>query len=441
MVGMSTAQSRELLNLAKRALDDTNWAFTYLALGNQSGHIINDVAEAFETKKGQKILDWRIDNDSSSLNTLANVSLKSIKRRISNDFSQARRIKKLFFEYKFDLVIVCQDGVGGPLKILAEAHNLRVPSVIVPFGHEPKGATFSTLSQAPTMIPIRGFIVNVLAGLFPRWVEQFGSERYFRLPPTEVIYHEFMGTSVPLPWTVNGGRATIALVDSQFMLKNYIAEGVPPEKIRLTGSIGHDAIYDLWRLSSLAKTKGDFSELGRGPVNVVVSFPPSYFPERQDYSEFSSYEELVSNWVQAIESYSTLSTVFQAHPQTSAADLETISKFVDLSTSPIRELIAECDLLITTDSSIIKTALLLQKPVINYDAYGWGAALFEEITAVLQASTIRELREKIGQLMQTQKYAEVVLGLQAESANWGMLDGKAWERTKVELESLMHQSL
>jgi hypothetical protein len=290
------------------------------------------------------------------------------------------------------------------------------------------------------MIPIRGFVKTVLAGLFPHWVERFGSERFFRLPPAEVIYQEAMGTAVPLPWTVNGGKATIALVDSQFMLRNYVEEGVSPGKIRLTGSIGHDAIYDLWRSSNLANSQGDFSKLGRGPMTAVISFPPSYFPERHDYSEFSSYQELISNWVLAIKSHPNLSAIFQAHPQTSAADLDTISRFVDLSTRPIREIIAECDLLITTDSSIIKTAILLKKPVINYDAYGWGAGLFEEITAVIKASTIRELREEIGQLMQTQTYAEMVFSLEVESANWGMLDGKAWKRTRAELEILMHHS-
>lgn len=437
MVGMSTAQSRELLDLAKRALEETSWTFTYLALGNQRGHIIDDVVEAFTTKHGQKILDWRINADPSDLSTPPNVSLKSINQRISKDFSHARWVKKLFCEYKFDLVIVCQDGVGGPIRILAEAHKIGIPSIIVPFGHEPRGATFASLAHSPSMIPIRGFMNLILASLLPHWVEQFGSERYFRLPPMEILYHEIMGTSVPNPWTVNGGKATVALVDSQFMFRNYIAEGVPPKKLRLTGSIGHDSIYELWGLSKFAKTHSDLSKFGRSPVNVVVSFPPSYFPERQQHSEFSSYKDLILNWVQAIESNSSLSPVFQAHPQTSADDLDAISKLVELSTRPIRELIAECDLLITTDSSIIKTAILLRKPVINYDAYGWGASLFDEITAVIQASTICELRDEIRQLMQTQTYAEMVISLEVESANWGMLDGKAWERTRFELESFM----
>lgn len=435
VVGMSSTQSHEILRFVRRALDDTDWEIIYLALEDSSRHDLEAAETLAREAHNLEILDWRTSSIPGAQH-LRGFGIVSIFRRITKDYAEAERVKNLVANRKINLVVVCQDGLGGPLRLIAEANRAGVPSIIIPFAYEPKGATYKSLLGGPSMKRVHSRLDHVVALAFPRWVDNFESERYFRLPILEILYRELVGLSVPNPWTVNGGRATIALVDSLSMSRNYREGGVTGEKIRTVGALMHDELFTLQ-----LRTQGSTEPYGEAKnpsrfLNVFVALPASFFPSRQEHSEFKTYRDLICNWASAIASNPSVQVVWQAHPQTAAEDAATIEEIVSLSRKSVFELIAECDVLITTDSSIIKAAIVLRKPVINYDAYGWDAPLFMEVRPLIRVSTLEDLQARVRDLENPRFYGKVVSELDSVASDWGQIDGKAWSRIRGEIETL-----
>ena len=443
LVAMSATQSQEILRFATVALKNTTWNLAYLAIGDPKRHDLGPVESLRKSTSRLAVLDWRGPQVTSSSPSKTSGTLRALSRRIVSDYLESSKVRTLFSENEFDLVILCTDGVTGPLKIIARANSLGIPSLILPWAHTSKGATYAALIEGPEMRRVETFMEHLLARAFPRWVESFESFRFFRLPPKEIIYRELVGLTVPNPWTLNGGKATIALVDSELMLRNYLHEGVPLEKIRVVGSLIQDELSQLQVLiqmrSNLIKGGGKPQSSTR-KLRVLVAFPPSYLPAREKYSEFQTYEDLISNWILSVESRDVSTPTYQAHPHTDKADLATIEAFVDLSTRPIFQLVSECDVLITTDSSIIKAAILLEKPVINYDAYGWTAPLYDEVRGVMGARTLRDVESRLHQLSDANTYEEMCSELAATSSDWGRVDGNAWRRIRAEIELLLFRT-
>ncbi|HAU0491499.1 TPA: hypothetical protein JBG21_14710, partial [Legionella pneumophila] len=100
------------------------------------------------------------------------------------------------------------------------------------------------------------------------------------------------------------------------------------------------------------------------------AFPGNYITDRKEFCEFKSYNDLVDYWISALKNLPNVKLLFQAHPAVTQEQRKYIeSKGITLLTDDITKLITECDLLITSVSSVIRLAIVCKKPVINYDVY------------------------------------------------------------------------
>lgn len=348
------------------------------------------------------------------------------------------KAKRLFRHGKFQLLIVCEDGLGAPLRVISEARKFGLDVIIVPYEYSTKESIFRALVGSTEIVPIKTLQHKIVALLFPKWVGKFSGNDYFRLPIIEILAREFLCLSIPNPWTVHGGHASLLLAESEFMFRHYLKEGVPASKIRITGSISHDEIFSNKLTLDTGRSFDGVQTVRHNPIRVVVSFPPSYFSSKGLESEFDTYEELIESWVKLLESTTNLQVVYQAHPSTVDQDLFILKKYVELDNRAISELIADCDLLITSYSSVIRIAISCHKPVINYDAYLFEFPDYLGVPGVYNVSDYTQLSHIVCKFATPDFYKGEVETFSTTRYDWGRIDGLAWSRIRSAIdESLL----
>lgn len=437
LAASSNTHSREILRLAKKIAAEGLWKISFLALGDAYWTGAESLKRFARETQNAELLDFRLPEPTGQPPTWSSSTLSRLVIFLVTSWKDFRRAKVLFKGRKFQLLVVCEDGLGGPLRIISEALKSGTMVTILPYEYSTKEARFRALADSPVISEVTTLRHKLIARFFPKWVATFFGRNYIRLPIKDIFYHELFGLSVPDPWTVHGGRASVLLAESEQMLSHYLSEGVPAEKIRETGSISQDEIFEALQNSARNHSADSIVMQSDKRTRVVVSFPPSYFPSRKGKSEFSNYRELVENWVKLLESIPSVDVRYQAHPNTSIEDINLIKQFVALDNRKISELIAEGDLLITSYSSVIRIAITCQKPVINYDAYSFEYPDYLGVSGVFHASNYLQLSELVSRLLEPDFYKKAVLSLSAISQDWGKVDGLAWSRIRAAIgESL-----
>jgi hypothetical protein len=433
LVANSTTQSRELLRFAQRSVAEQNWDITFVLTGSTTWSGAQDIKEFAEKYCLRNVVDWRQPPTLDRVKKNFGSKLQSVIKFVVSHKAEKQKYRTHFEENRYSLLLVCEDGLGGPIPLLAEARKRNIPSAILPYEYSTKESIFKSLSPTSEIRKVRGVLEWTVSMLFPSWVEDFSGEKYLRLSPAQILYREITGLSIPRPWTVHGGHASLLLAESDFMKNHYLREGVPHDKIRKTGSLVHD------ELAKIKISRTDFRKKTKSHpemMRVAVSLPPSYFPSLNKAVEFPTYSDLIIAWVKVMSGQKGITVTYQAHPHTNSSDLEIICELVELSDEPIVEIISDCDLLITSYSSIIRMALVLGKPVINFDVYGFDFPDYKNVTGVTEISRMKDLDKSISEILEAATYPQLTKVLSERAGEWGWLDGNSWPRVQSSLEQL-----
>ena len=350
----------------------------------------------------------------------------------TNDNADLERAGRLLDEIKPALILVGEDGLGGPLHLIGVARDRRVPVVVVPYEYSTRVQIMRHINDYGRETHRLGndLVSRAMVRLMPHWIAEGSDGPVTRLPPALAVSLRFHGMAPHQPWTVHGGMADRIAVESTAMLAHYRREGISERKLAFTGALANDELHAVIRSDpARALSFDNATKRVSGRTSILCALPPSYLPERAKQSEFATFAELATFWIDTLTSLPDVDVTFQLHPAVGLADAEMIRRRAAVSEENIVELIPRSDILVTTVSSIIRYAIACRKPVVNYDVYRFENPDYVDAPGVLNIDTAKAFREGLSRLVSEDSYYSQLASAQLqEGHHWGLLDGKAGGR-------------
>jgi hypothetical protein len=331
-------------------------------------------------------------------------------------------------------VVVSEDGIAAPLPILTAARHLGVAVIDVPYGYGVRRdleLALQAKAQRHALITLRGLCGAIVRWLAPQWIKQGEFAGAIMYPAPYIVAAESLGMTLRDAWIVHGGYSDRLCAESAQMRDLYLSEGVPAEKLILTGTPYCDTL--LSGLALMPEAAGALRQprkIRGGRTRILVAWPPSYHDERGGRSEFATYREMsvaILGWLASLDA---CDVTVSLHPATLDVDRAAVEATgVTLTQSYVIELIAAHDIFITYFSSTIRWAIAAGKPVVNYDAYKLGLDVYRAAPGVFTVDAFSELQRLVLELSGSDDAFRKAAGRQIEVAEyWGTLDGSSTAR-------------
>lgn len=344
-------------------------------------------------------------------------------------------------------LVVSEDGVSISQFVLNAAKRMGIPIVDVPYGNATR-QDFDIdierkVSEGNSIKPegLKGWLLRKIA---PQWLKTGKHAGQLMFPQSFILKQELLGISIRDPWIVHGGASDRLCAENALALQQYLEEGVPPEKIALTGSPYSDRMLEGLAEDSPASSaflKSAYIVSGR--PRILVSWPPSYHSIFPGKNEFLTYEEMTVNILAFINTLKDCDVTVSVHPAADAKVHELLNGVgITTSVDDVIKLLPCNDIFITYFSSSIRWALGAGKVVLNYDAYRIGLDNYSTAPGFWTTAESAELKAKLAELVTNEAEFARLAGAQAADApNWGFLDGKCNERILAEIDQLMEKRI
>ncbi|RWB35798.1 MAG: hypothetical protein EOQ41_03025 [Mesorhizobium sp.] len=136
-------------------------------------------------------------------------------------------------------VLVSEDGVSANLHFMQAAKELSLRIIDVPYGYgfrEDLEADLADKERQGNLIRPSVYLEETLRNSAPQWIKTraFAGATIFRAEYAIGAWAAWI--DVPNPWSIHGGLADVLCVESQQAMVRYEADGIPPSKMRLSGS-------------------------------------------------------------------------------------------------------------------------------------------------------------------------------------------------------------
>lgn len=340
------------------------------------------------------------------------------------------------------VVVVAEDGVSGPLAIIAAAQRAGIKVAVLPFGY----GTQDDFDVALDAKAARGEVEQptgpegaAIREHAPEWIKTGKHAGALLFPAEYIAVLESADIRVRNAWVVHGGMADRICVESPQMMRLYESEGAPAGKLALTGSPYGDFVIEALGVNPQARAAfRQARKIAAGVTRILVSWPPSYHADRGAMSEFPTYQEMSKTLLDGLASLPNVQLTVSLHPAISPADREAIATYgVELSPRYVLELIPQHDIYVSYYSSTIRWAIACGKPVLNYDAYKLALPVYDAAPGVVTMTRAADVIEHAANLAGSETdFAALAAKQIAVAADWGVLDAPAMPRILRELERL-----
>lgn len=357
---------------------------------------------------------------------------------LSSELAAARRAMAIA---KPHLLVVFQDGVSANSPLIRAAIDAGVPILDCPYGSGSTRDFDDYLEEKAAENNLNfadGPFGERVKRDYPHWVRQAKPGEVLMFPAEYVLVRERLGLSLPLPWVIHGGLADVLAAESEMMRRHYLSDGIAAEKIRLTGTVYCDVMFDALAASPEAKAAYEgATKIQLGKTSVLLSLPPSLHGIRGQFSEFATYEDACHAIVDMIRRHPQVSASVSLHPNAPAEQ----RAFIDSLGLPVVDrwiisLIPAFDLFFTTFSSTIRWAIACGKPVLNYNMYTYNCPDYDGVDGVITHAKLQAIEARLDQLSDDGAYAACAAAQQKAGQEWGMLDGRNFERLYAVINKL-----
>lgn len=349
---------------------------------------------------------------------------------IASMISAKRHVGPFLRRLKPDLVITFEDNVGTFSRFLIDgAHRVGIPSIVIPFTiSNPLEAARDVVTQHQDIWS------RLVARCLPKWAFHFEGRTLLRLSPMRVIAMEMLGVSVPRPWILNSGTASLIALDSERARQTYLRWGFSESQLAVVGDPVGAQLYE--GLSMREERRAELAidhafETQERPL-VVCAFPTDQYHGTDNRAfEFPTYERLVAAWAEALRQMSRYANVLlRPHPRLNPKRLETLEdQGLRVTTRATADLIPAADLYVASISATIRWAIACGVPTVNYDCYRYGYGDYDDAPGVVTVASEREFREATTRFFEDPKYARDLRAQQREaSASWGFVDARFPQR-------------
>jgi hypothetical protein len=339
---------------------------------------------------------------------------------------QLRRCRELLDRAAPAVLVFPEDNIEfATAALIKVGHERSIPAVVVPYtisnAAEPGESYFASHPHQANSRRNRS-----AAAEFPRWVYRHHGRDLIRLPAPELRAKERFGLAPPQPWVFNSGAADAIVVESPALKDYYVRAGLPPQQVRVLGSIRLDEVAAHHRHAS-AERRRLLERLGWAEPDclILTAVPPNQRPWTRPGCEFATYEDLMAFWVRALADVPGGRVLVNPHPRGDARALYGLERDnVRVVAEDLARLIPLCDLYVASVSATIPMALACGKPVVNYDVYHYG---YDDFAA---SSLVHTVRDRSGYVAALQGWREIARqgGAGSPQLYWGTLDGLSGAR-------------
>ena len=253
--------------------------------------------------------------------------------------------------------------------------------------------------------------------------------------------HEILNLTPPDPWTMNSGFSQAIAVESKKMIDYYKDEGFLKDRLRLTGSLADDQMYQI-RQNRSQKIKQFTKRIGiknDKPLILFAAPPNQNIDGSRCKFEFDSYEEalkfIANNLCIFSEKYNI---IVRPHPNFS--NIKNILKDYSLTITleDTAQLIALSDIYIASASATIRWAIACGVPTINYDLFHYNYPEYLEERGVVNISRKEDFTYAVKELCADPEYYKNLKIKQELSAkNWSEMDGNSADRIMALCDTLI----
>ena len=279
------------------------------------------------------------------------------------------------------------------------------------------------------------------SGLINRWVAKKYPQWVFRdhlfLPPVNIVAMEWMGFPTSNPW-MDDNIADIIALESEVMLRSYVADGVPAQKCRVTGSASHDILaLARSRARGIDSAKACGSNKQDGEGQFALSFlPPDQTPNQMAGFEFPSYWDMLLFWIETVTVHDTVPAIFSLHPRMKDFKSSLLARFPKLRMhdGDACELIPYAKFCAGQFGGMMRYAIACSKPVLYYDVFNYRISgdEFTSVSSVITVNGRTAFAETYARFATDKAYLS---GLERDArvnaSEWGTLDGRAVERIEA----------
>lgn len=333
-----------------------------------------------------------------------------------------------------EAVMVPEDIVGNLWPVVIKAgHDAGIPTLVFPYTLANKAEAFQSLKDQP---PYQ-FRRNEIAGLlFPRWrITERGAD-LVRLPGSHIFSHERLGIAPPDPWMMNSGFADMICVDSQASFDYFRVGGIPPDRMRVVGSVSQDRMFER------RQNRETYVEQFRQELRLDVAKPillvsgcPNQLSAKVPFCEFTTMAEVAEHVGLSLSPLAgDYHIVVRPHPNYPEFG-EMLRQFgFAVSSAPTFSLVPLADVFVAFASATIRWAIACGIPTVNYDVFHYGYDEFAAAKAVKSVSSNSEFRTLVRSLTPASATLQALTrDAVHDSAYWSLMDGGSVYRIEEEI--------
>lgn len=338
----------------------------------------------------------------------------SIHKRIRSTLQKKRRAAKLITDIAPVSVLFTTDNAPNEAFLAQRANQCNIPTLLIHWSLSLPQRHYDELFKRP----------------------QRPTSFYWQIRRSlSKTARSLLGFSPVMTRSLGGGPAKLFAVGGSAYVEQFAQQGVPQEKMIVTGSPPHDCLYKAIQQSDQANARKKVEAalnitLGEQPFVVFATQPMTYFGLLDE----TSYQAYLQSIVENVLSIPDVILVIKLHPREFEQDyafIEEISdrlhiiKALNLSTA-----IDACDVFVSQFSTTILDAMAFEKPVVSINLTGIPAAdYFDDIGGTHHVQHLDEIASAVYNAIHS---TELHKTLQAQRkqvlANYLCLDGLATKR-------------
>ncbi len=351
-----------------------------------------------------------------------------------------RMASRILRQWQVRAVVLAVGGSYTAEEWFKAARQNHAASIVVPFAMT-STETLAKFYQHHPDYQVGRLWRLLLGTLRPEWILEYEGDYMIRMSAAKALAHEALGIAAPSPWLYNSSHADAVAIESEQMLRHYRQQGLPPDRLVVTGSLSDDVLAAAMDRAAEARSalcrRHGFAE--DQPL-VLVALPPNQFAVKNSVisSEFRNYNELVEGWMDTLGSMQGCGILVRLHPRVPVESMRYIERWgVTISELDTAELIPLCDLYVSSFSATIRWAITCGKPVVNYDVLVQRLPFYESAQGVVAVENKAEFQATLRRCVQEPDYRELLAANQRESmGHWGSVDGQSANRLRALIDEL-----
>lgn len=284
--------------------------------------------------------------------------------------------------------------------------------------------------------------VQLIQKHYPKWVKNTKYGDVIYLPEEFILAVEDLNIEIKEPWCFQGGISDVILIENEFMIQRYLSEGVKIQKLKKTGSVYCDIMYEVFQSNKkLLNAYNNFDKIDDITTTILICLPSCDHEGWGHQCPFESVGKYVEAIHQYFNQYKNIKLYYSFHPKMSLStrkDIEALG-VEDYNGFPLY-LIPQCDILVISSSSMARWALAARKLVINFDIYNFGINNFPEIPAYCQVSNLDDFKAIVHKAISDPSWFQSIIKNSTQYTDLlGPIDGTAIVKIDQQLKQLLNK--